>query len=119
MALPSAPDGVCVLGTVNALSHRINWGSVSGASSYNIFWSEIPHDGFTHCALQFDGLTYYYNPQDPLNKNIRNIFYYKVSAQNLDGIGPRSDPSTWDPYGEIKQTNAPRPGLSFWGLMGS
>ncbi len=112
MALPSAPDGICVISTINALCLRVNWNTVDGVSTYRVFRSEIPHDSFCQIAFNIPGLTYYDNPQSPLNLNIRNVFYYKVAADNVEGLGQQSQPSTFLPYGQTVDINVPRPGLS-------
>lgn len=113
MALPTTPDGVCVIPTIDALCLRVNWGIVDGASSYRLFRSEVPHDGFCQVAHGIDGLTHYDDPKSDLNLNLRNVFYYRVSAENLDGLGPWSAASTIRPYGQIIDTNQPLPGLSW------
>jgi len=119
VALPSAPSGLCVLSTINALSLRVNWGTVDGASTYRVFRSEVPHDGFCQIAHGIPGLTYFDNPQagKRLSINLRNVFYYKVASENLDGLGVLSEPSTYDQYGSIIDVNLPRTGLSHTGLV--
>lgn len=118
MALPAAPNGVCVYSTINALSLRVNWGSVDGVSSYSLYYSAVPHDEFSLVASGLPGLTYYHNPQSStLSLNLRNQWYYEVSATNAFGEGPKSGPATYQPYGELVDTNIPRPGLSHWALL--
>lgn len=118
MALPAAPDGVCVLSTVNALSLRINWHTVSTASSYSVYRSEVPHDDFSLASSGIPGLTYYDDPQSSgLTLNLQNAWWYRVSATNGSGEGPLSPPSTFQPYGELINQNLPRPGLSMWSLI--
>ena len=119
MALLSAPDGLCVIATLDALCLRVNWNSLSNATTYSIYRSPIPHDSFALLSSGIPGLTYYDNPSsDETNLNIDNEFYYKVSATNADGEGALSAPSTYRPYGELVHTNIPRPGLSHWNLIG-
>lgn len=117
MPLPSAPSGLCVYSTINGLCLRINWTSVTGACNYSLYRSPIPHDGFALVASGIPGLTYYDNPQSTLNLNLRNVWYYSASATNAVGEGPLSFSSTFLPYGELSQTNTPRPGLSQWSLL--
>ena len=117
MAITSAPDGVCVTSTVNALCLRVNWGAVDGATGYHVYRSPVPHDGFSRVATGVPGLTYFDNPQSTYNLNLlRNRWYYKVSA--TDGAeGPLSPPSTFTPYGQLIHDNVPVPGLSQWSAL--
>lgn len=118
MALPSAPDGVCVYSTINALSLRVNWNTVSDATSYSLYRSEVPHDDFALVSSGIPGLTYYDDPQSAgMTLNLENHWWYEVSSTNGSGEGPKSPPSTCQPYGEIIHTNLPRPGLSMWSLI--
>lgn len=116
--LPIAVTGLCVYSTINALSLRINWSGLNGISSYSLYESEIPHDEFVLVSSGIPGLTYYHNPQSTnLSLNLRNRWYYKVSATNAFGEGPLSAPSTSDPYGELVDQPYPTPGLSYWNLL--
>lgn len=120
MPLISAPDGVCVASTINALCLRVNWGSVNGACYYTVYRSPVPHDGFARVspAAGVPGLTYFDNPQSVRNLNVlRNVWYYRVSATDARGEGAGSAPSTFLPYGELSGQNTPRPGLSYWSLL--
>jgi hypothetical protein len=97
---------------------RVNWGSVNGASWYNVYRSPIPHDSFSLVASGVPGLTYFDNPQAVFNLNIlRNPWYYSVTTVNSAGEGAMSSPSTFLPYGQLIQSNTPRPGLSYWALL--
>lgn len=115
--LSSAPDGVCVTATVNALCMRVNWEPLFGAVSYSVYRSPIPHDSFKKVTSGVPGLTYFDNPQAPYNLNLRNAWYYKVSANDGTGEGPLSGPSSFLPYGQLADQNTPIPGLSLWVLL--
>ncbi len=117
MALSSAPDGVCVTATLNALCLRVNWAPLVGAVSYNIYRSPIPHDSFEQVVSGVPGLTYFDDPQDSFNLNLRNTWYYRVSSNDGISEGPLSPPATFLPYGQLIDQNTPTPGLSLWGLI--
>lgn len=118
MALPSAPTACCVYSSLNALSLRINWTSVDAISSYSLYVSPVPHDGFTAVASGLTGLTYFDNRQsDEETLNLRNQYYYRVSSTNYQGEGEKSGPATFMPYHHFIDANVPRPGLSFWSLI--
>ena len=113
----AAPEGLCVLSTINGFCLLVGWGIVPGASWDNVYRSPIPHDSFISVAAGVPGLTYYDNPYSPPNLNLGNDWYYSVSTVDSTGEGPLSPPSTFQPYGALVQTNVPRPGLSLWSLM--
>ena len=117
MALPSIPDGVCVTATPNALCLRVNWGVATDATSYRVHRSAAPHDGFCQVVHGVVGLTYFDAPQTVPNLNVRNLWYYRVTAENSFGESEKSPPSNQQPYGQLARINVPRPGLSHWILL--
>lgn len=117
MSLLPPPNGVNVYSTIDALCLRVCWGAVDGACVYNVYYSAIPHDSFVLVGDGVPGLTFFHNPQKPLNLNIRNSWYYAVSSLDSNGEGGISPPSTFLPYQELAATDVPGPSQTFWNLI--
>lgn len=114
MSLLAYPDGLCLTSTVNALSFRADWTPVSGALSYNVYRSSVPHYGWEYVG-SVPGPMFYDNPQaDGPTLNVWNTYYYRVSAVNGDGEGAMCPPATYLPYHWLSKAEVPVPGLSIW-----
>lgn len=114
MALPSAPSGLCVYSTLDALCFQLNWSAVDGVSGYNVYYSSVYHSSYVPVGQNIPGLTFFHNPQNPRNLNLENRWFYGVTAYNAFGEGPISDRASYDPYYQLIDTNVPRPPSGFW-----
>ena len=83
-ALPAAPTGVTATGAANQVS--LAWPAVSGATSYNIYWSTA--SGVTTTSgTRITGAT---SPYLQTGLSAGTSYYYIVTAQNASGAGPAS-----------------------------
>ena len=87
VAVPAAPTGVAAAGGNQQVS--VSWNAVSGASSYNLYWSTAT--GVTTSSTQIAGVTSPF-PHTGLADN--TAYYYIVTAVNGAGEGPASGEAT-------------------------
>ncbi|MCX5786419.1 MAG: SBBP repeat-containing protein [Elusimicrobia bacterium] len=76
--LPLRPEGVSGVNGTGQIT--LNWDSVSGASSYNIYWGSAA--GVTKVSTKISGATM---PYAHTALTYGQIYYYRVSAQNAAG----------------------------------
>ena len=83
-ALPVAPTGVSATGAANKVT--VSWAAVSGATSYNLYWSTA--SGVTTTSgTKISGAT---SPYAQTSLNAGTTYYYVVTALNAAGEGPAS-----------------------------
>ena len=84
---PSAPTGVAA--APGDLKNTISWSAVTGATSYNIYWSTTP--GVDTLDSKIAGVT---SPYDHTGRANGTTYYYIVTAENAGGeSGPSSEVS--------------------------
>ncbi len=83
LPLPSAPTGVTA--TPGNAQITIAWNAVSGATSYNLYFSTSP--GVTTASTKVAGVT---SPYVHTGRTNGTRYYYRVSAVNAAGEGPLS-----------------------------
>lgn len=86
-ALPAAPTGVTATGGTNQVT--VSWTAVSGATSYNIYWSTTSGKGLT--GTKITGAT---SPYLQSGLAASTAYYYVVTAVNSAGEGPISTQAT-------------------------
>lgn len=109
LAPPAAPSGVTA--TASNAANTINWNSVSGATSYNIYWSNVTGVNKTN-GTKITGATSPY-PHTGLSNG--TTYYYVVTAQNAIGESVESAEASATPnrisidgrlYGGLPGSNA-------------
>ncbi len=84
LSLLPAPNNLSASGANNTIT--LTWNSVSGASSYNLFWdnvSSINNTDTTITSITNDNYTH-------INLDNGSTYYYKVAAVNDNGTGSLS-----------------------------
>ena len=84
LSLLPAPDNLSASGANNTIT--LTWNSVSGASSYNLFWDNVSSIDNTDTAITSitnDNYTH-------INLDNGSTYYYKVAAVNDNGTGSLS-----------------------------
>ena len=92
---PSAPTGVTAVGGTNQVT--VSWATVTGATSYNLYWSTAPGVTPANGTL----ITNVTSPFVHMGRAASTIYYYIVTA--LNAVGP-STPSV-----EVSATTAAAP----------
>ncbi len=82
-----------VIATAGYGENTISWNAVTGASSYNLYWSTTA--GVTTSSTKITGVT---SPYAHLSLTNGTAYYYKVSAQDTGGEGPLSAEVSATPY---------------------
>ena len=83
-SLPAAPTGVSATGAANKVT--TSWTAVSGATSYNIYWSSAPGVS-TSTGTKITGAA---SPYAQTGLSAGTSYYYIVTALNAAGEGPAS-----------------------------
>ena len=97
-ALPAAPSGVSATGAANQVT--TSWPAVSGATSYNLYWSTAS-GVTTGSGTKITGAA---SPYLQTGLNAGTSYYYIVTAVNAAGEGPASAQAS-------ASTSAPAPVL--------
>jgi hypothetical protein len=87
LALPDAPAGICSSPGLSKVS--LEWSEVSGATSYNLYWSTSPSLSKTVYEGVISGITSTTYIHSNLTKN--KTYNYGVTAVNGDGEGAISN----------------------------
>jgi fibronectin type 3 domain-containing protein len=85
--LPAAPTGVTTSGGANQVT--VSWSAVSGATSYNIYWSTTSGKGIS--GTKISGAT---SPYLQSGLAASTAYYYVVTAVNSAGEGASSSQAT-------------------------
>lgn len=132
MAAYPSVDGLCVFSTYVGLSLRLNWlpvdgdydgvteSVVDGISGYNVYRALQQLSPFTKLnSTPIQGLTYFHTPSASIawrrNENVRNEYWFYVTAIGPFGEGDFGPPRTFKPYWAFD--NSPCDGLCVGSLL--
>ena len=98
---PAAPSGL--VATAGDARVTLNWSQVSGAASYNVYWSTTP-GVTTGTGTRIAGVT---NPYTQTGLTNGTPYYYIVTAVNADGEGAPSSEASATPAVPVAVPAAP------------
>ena len=83
--LPAAPTGVTATSGINKVT--LSWDAVTGADSYNVYWSVNP-GVTTATGTKITGAT---NPYQHVGLYVSRVYFYVVTAVSSTGESPASE----------------------------